>query len=375
MRVLIVDDSAFMRKMISRMIEEARGLEVVGLARNGREGVEMAQQLRPDLVTLDIEMPELDGLGALRQIRLKCRADAPAVLMCSSLTTEGSAEALKALRLGAADIIAKDPATVGRNDEGFRKELVTKLKAIGVERARLRRQGEETRAGEHHAPAPVHAPTAEQLRLDEADAVVIGSSTGGPPVLEDLFSLLPASLRVPIFVAQHMPAVFTKSLATRLDQHCACPVRMIDGRAEIRAPGVFIAEGGRHMHLSRHRSGVILAEMLDEPANAVFRPSVDVLFESAARVFGPRLLAVQLTGMGDDGARGAGVIRAAGGRVIAQHASTCVVYGMPRAVVERGLADGVMTPAQIAALFKGLGLAPATASGDKPEQHPFRRAG
>ncbi|MCH8507537.1 MAG: chemotaxis-specific protein-glutamate methyltransferase CheB [Phycisphaerales bacterium] len=373
--MLIVDDSAFMRKMISRMIEEANGLEVVGMARNGREGVEMAQQLRPDLVTLDIEMPELDGLGALRQIRIKCRKDAPAVLMCSSLTTEGSAEALKALRLGAADIIAKDPAVVGKNDEGFRKELITKLKAIGVERARSRRSEDSGPDRSARTPTPIHAPTPEQLHLAEVDAVVVGSSTGGPPVLEDIFSLLPAALRVPIFVAQHMPPVFTKSLAARLDQHCACTVRMISERTEIETPGVFVAEGGRHMHLSRHRTGRVVAEMLDEPTTAVFRPSVDVLFETASRVFGPRVLAVQLTGMGDDGAKGAEILRRAGGRVIAQHESTCVVYGMPRAIVERGLADGVMTPSQIAGLMRNLGALTKPISGDSQDQHSLRHAG
>jgi two-component system chemotaxis response regulator CheB len=372
--VLVVDDSAFMRKIISQMIDAAPGLEVVGVARNGREGVEMAQSLLPDLITLDIEMPELDGLGALRQIRLKCRTHAPGVLMCSSLTTEGSAEALKALRLGAADIIAKDPATVGRQDQGFRGELISKLKVIGAERARAARGGPPS-----DAPARIHAPvrtaTHEELRLDEIDAVVIGSSTGGPPVLEDIFSLLPASLRVPIFVAQHMPALFTKSLAARLNQHCACPVALVTDEIGIDAPGVYIAEGGRHLHLSGHGRGRgrVRAAMLSEPAGAVFRPSVNVLFETASAVYADRLLAVQLTGMGDDGAKGAGVLRSRGGRIIAQHESTCVVYGMPRAIVEGGLADAVMTPGQIGGLLRGLGASASTAPGGPAAGQSLRR--
>ncbi len=371
MRVLVVDDSAFMRKIISRMIDEAPGLTVVGTARNGREGVEMAQSLLPDLITLDIEMPELDGLGALRQIRLKCRAHAPGVLMCSSLTTEGSAEALRALRLGAADVIAKDPATVGGRNQSFRDELIGKLKAVGAERRRA-----QSRAGAPAATArqasPIRPASYEDLRLAQVDAVVIGSSTGGPPVLEDLLSALPKGLRVPVFVAQHMPALFTRSLATRLGQHCACPVRLVSEQTAITEPGVYIAEGGRHMHLAGSRQGEVVARIGDEPARAVFRPSVNVLFETASAVYADRVLAVQLTGMGDDGVRGAAVLKGRGGRVIAQHESTCVVYGMPRAVVEAGLADAVMTPQQIAGLFRRLG--PARGNAPDAGAEPLKRS-
>lgn len=374
MRVLVIDDSAFMRKVISQMIDATPGLEVVGQARNGVEGVEMARKLTPDLVTLDIEMPELDGLGALRQIRIKCRDHAPAVLMCSSLTTEGSAEALKALRLGAADVIAKDPATVGKQDQSFRDELIGKLKAIGAERRRSRRTAVEHADHRIKAPMPISSLNAEDLRLDSVDAVVVGSSTGGPPVLEDIFSLIPADLRVPIFVAQHMPALFTKSLATRLAQHCACPVELVTGEKDIEVPGIYIAEGGRHLRLEPSRRGRVRALMSEEPTKAVFRPSVNVLFQSASECFGERVLAVQLTGMGDDGMKGAQVLKQRGGRVLAQHESTCVVYGMPRAVVEAGLADGCMTPQQIAALLRGLGARSVPGSGGRTEQETLRKS-
>lgn len=350
MRVLVVDDSAFMRKMITRMIEEARGLEVIAQARNGREGVELAEKLKPDLITLDIEMPELDGLGALRQIRIRCRKEDPAILMCSSLTTEGSAEALKALRLGAADVIAKDPAVVGKNDDGFRKELITKLKAVGASRLQRRRAG--TPAVAPPTPRP-DTPAPRQIDLSGIEAVLIGSSTGGPPVLEDILAPLPPGLRVPVFVAQHMPGVFTKTLAARLDQHCANGARLIAEPVAIEGPGIYVAEGGRHLHLESSR-GVVRAEMRAEPADALYRPSVNVLYSTGARAYRGRVLGIQLTGMGDDGAKGASELRRAGGIVIAQHESTCVVYGMPKAVVESGQADGVMTPAQIAGLLAGL---------------------
>jgi two-component system chemotaxis response regulator CheB len=377
-RVLVVDDSAFMRKVISQMIGSERGLEVVGVARNGREGVEMAQKLLPDLITLDIEMPELDGLGALRQIRFKCRGQAPGVLMCSSLTTEGSTEALKALRLGAADVIAKDPATVGQQDQSFRDELIGKLRVIGTERARSRRavegQGEthgEGRAGP--AAAAARAATPEELRLDQIEAVLVGSSTGGPPALEDIFSLIPASLRVPIFVAQHMPAVFTKSLAGRLAQHCACPVELVTAETAIERPGIYIAEGGRHLHIAPARRGRVTATMSPEPTDAVFRPSVNVLFDSGSAAYQGRVLAVQLTGMGDDGLRGARLLRERGGRILAQHESTCVVYGMPRVIVEAGLADAVMTPIQIGGLLRSLGSNAEPGTGDGAVREPHRK--
>ncbi len=382
MRVLVVDDSAFMRKMISQMIAGERGMEVVGTARNGREGVEMAQKLLPDLITLDIEMPELDGLGALRQIRLKCRDQAPGVLMCSSLTTEGSTEALKALRLGAADVIAKDPATVGQNDQSFREELIGKLRVIGGERARCRRAADGSPAtatdGRGGAVAGggsgvVRPASAEELRLDQVEAVLVGSSTGGPPALEDVFSLVPSGLRVPIFVAQHMPAVFTKSLSGRLAQHCACPVELVTAETVIERPGIYVAEGGRHMHISAGRRGRPVATMSPEPADAVFRPSVNVLFDSGSAAFQGRVLAVQLTGMGDDGLRGARLLRQRGGRIVAQDEASCVVYGMPRVIVDAGLADAVMTPGQIAGLLRSLGSKAEPGTGDGSLRDSYRR--
>jgi len=354
-RVLVIDDSAFMRKIISGMIDQAPGLEVIGQARNGRQGVEMAQELKPDLITLDIEMPILDGLGALREIKIKCRAGNPAVLMCSSLTTQGSTEAFKALRLGAADVIAKDPATVGKGDAGFRDELISKLKAIGGGRRKQQPRtpsSQRPRGSETTEAPPPDLPA--QLSISGVTAVVIGSSTGGPPALEDILTTMPAGLTVPIFIAQHMPPVFTQTLASRLDQQCVCGATHIDGRTTINANTIYVAQGGKHMHLSRIGDASPRATVKDEPESAPFRPSVDTLFSTASRVFGPGLLAIQLTGMGEDGAAGAADVRAAGGKVIAQHPSTCVVYGMPKAVVESGNADALMTPQQIANTLRSL---------------------
>jgi len=347
-RVLVIDDSAFMRKVISQMIQDTPGLEVVGQARNGRDGVEQAQKLKPDLITLDIEMPVLDGLGALREIRIKCRKEHPAVLMCSSLTTQGSKEAFKALRLGAADVIAKDPGTVGKHDADFRDELIAKLKAIGKGRRHAAAASSKTTTS---APSDAKRDAPDlpsELDISAVTGVVIGSSTGGPPVLEDILGHMPSGLRVPIYVAQHMPPVFTKTLAARLDQHAVCGAELVTERISITENKIYVAEGGWHLHLTRIGRANPRADMRHQPESATFRPSVDTLFTTAARVYGAGLLAIQLTGMGEDGAKGAAIVRAAGGRVIAQHPSTCVVYGMPKAVVNSGQADALMTPPQIA---------------------------
>lgn len=347
-RLLIVDDSAFMRKMIRQMIEEDGSFEIVGLARDGAHAVELAKQHTPDLITLDIEMPNKDGLEALREIRMVCRNPAPKVLMCSSLTVAGSTVALKALKLGAADVIAKDPDKVGKNDEGFRKELLSKLHALSGG------HGSHPNAGSASHPAPVQSsaptdqndiPTPDNLR-----AVVIGASTGGPPVLEVITGKLPSNPSVPIVIAQHMPQVFTKSLADRLNDHAACEVLLATKGVSIEPGKVYIAEGGHHLSFTRIPSGRIIGRYHEEHPGAIYKPSVDLLFESAAEIYGgANILAIQLTGMGEDGAIGAAKIHKAGGTVIAQDEETCVVFGMPGAVAARGLAHGLLKPDSISA--------------------------
>lgn len=354
MRVLIVDDSAFMRKVIKGIVEREPTLEVVGLARDGEHAVTLAKQLKPDLITLDIEMPHKDGIEALREIRVACTDPSPSVLMCSSLTVAGSTDALRALKAGAADVIAKNPDTVGRGDEAFAAELIAKLTALGEHKKRLNRPA----LGPIAAPdCPEPAPgadlpsTSDDIELVcEPEIIVIGSSTGGPPVLERLIGALPASLSVPVIVAQHMPAVFTRSLASRLDDQSACRVQLAHKGVTLEPGTVYIAEGGHHLHLTRIPSGRTVARYTEDHPGTLFKPSVDLLFESVAALFGGAVLGVVLTGMGEDGARGAGAIHARGGRVVAQSERSCVVYGMPHAVVLGGHADGLMDPDEIARL-------------------------
>lgn len=350
MRVLIVDDSAFMRKIISEMISSDPNFKVIGTARDGNDGVAKALELKPDLITLDIEMPNKDGLTALREINAKCRDFKPAVLMCSSLTVAGSHEALKAMRIGASDVIGKDPSTVGKKDEGFKKELLSKLHAIGGHRKYIKETASSPAAAAHTANT---APTNE-IDFSRVKAVVVGSSTGGPPVLEEIFSKLSNTLSVPIVVAQHMPEQFTKSLATRLDQQGNCKASLASHGAVLSTNGIHIAQGGSHIKMTKIAGSKVVARLVDSVPGAIYRPSVDMLFETAAEIYGPNLLAIQLTGMGADGGKGAQKVKDAGGQIIAQEASSCVVYGMPKAVVDAGLADQILNPKQIRDLLTAL---------------------
>ncbi len=336
-KVLICDDSAFMRRTLQQLIASDPELQVVDVARNGEEGLQKAKLLRPDLMTLDIEMPVMDGLTALRKVRLEC-AEPPAILMCSSLTTEGSRETLQAMRMGAADFILKQTNSGGM--DAIRAELLAKLKAIGHTR--------RSKMSVVRTVRPLsNATSAASLRTRQYELIVIGSSTGGPPVLEKIITALPASLRMPVVIAQHMPALFTQSLAARIGEQSKVPVRHVTQEAHLEPGAVYVIQGGRHGHVRRTGTGLSLA-VGDEPPGLLYKPSVDELFFSAAKATGAKTLGVVLTGMGEDGALGAADMHAAGAALVAQEASTCVVYGMPRAIVDRNLANAVMSPDEIA---------------------------
>jgi len=372
-RVLVVDDSSFMRRMLSRAVEGAEGIELVGLARDGVEAVEKVAELDPDVVTLDIEMPRKTGLEALAEFRPR-HARRPAVVMCSSLTVEGSDAALEALRLGASDFIAKDTSFSVADGETFSRELLAKIRAVAPRAIAARgRAGGGGRGSIVRVPAPGRAPSGATERasgpgLGSASGarpagraevpsgmkvIVVGSSTGGPPVLEAFVKSLPAGFGVPVVIAQHMPELFTRSLATRLDDLCELDVRLAASGQPLTAGTVTIGVGGRHVGVSKR--GPHRIEVLDEPVDALYKPDVDVLFESASAAFGAAVVGVVFTGMGDDGADGAGVIRAAGGTVLAQDEESSVVYGMPRAVTERGHASVVGSPAELFAFLRAAG--------------------
>jgi two-component system chemotaxis response regulator CheB len=320
-RVLVVDDSAFVRKALSRMLGDAPDIEVVGTAVDGQDGLEKAMSLRPSVITLDVKMPRVDGLEALRRIMSECPTP---VLLLSSLTSEGADVTLRGLELGALDFVDKSSVQGHMNLLGLADELRAKVRAL----AGSQRRPPTVRAAPRSADAP-----AEQGR---AQAVVIGTSTGGPAALQAIIPRLPPSLAAPVLIVQHMPVGFTRSLADRLDQKSALVVREArDG--EPPQPGrVLIAPAGRHLKLRRVQ-GEPRLWLDNEPESALHRPSVDVLMQSAARVYGSGALGIVLTGMGSDGVEGLRAIKLAGGRTLAQSEDSCVIFGMPKAALEAGV--------------------------------------
>lgn len=335
MRVLVCDDSAVMRKAISQIIASDPKFTVVDTAKNGREAVEKAAALKPDLITMDIEMPELDGLTALSRIMAQCPTR---VLMVSSLTKDGSRSALAALRLGAMDFVAKDQSQMTLSVESLREQILTKIRALAGERA--------PRALAITGGA-LPADKLPSFKPGMFDAVLIGSSTGGPPALEQLLTKLPADLSCPVIIAQHMPELFTRSMAERLDQQCSVTVVHGENRMPLLRGTVYICPGGQHARVRRASPGRYELEISPEPRAALYKPCVNELFSSGAKVLRERCLGIILTGMGDDGLLGAKELVAAGGKMLAQNAESCVVYGMPKGVTQQGLAEATLTPGQI----------------------------
>ncbi len=335
-----------MRCTIGRVLSLTGRVEVVGYAHNGIEGVEKAREFKPDLVTLDIEMPEMDGLKALPRIKHACGAK---VLMVSSLTQEGTASTLTALRLGAADFIGKDQSQITRNLDGMTSELAAKVEALFPARP------------EPAKPAATPAPTSQSTHklpdLRHIELIAIGASTGGPPVLEQLIESLPADFPAPVVIAQHMPAMFTKSMAQRLNEMARVKVLHVDQMLPVRPGHVYLGVGGRHIVLTRRRGDLLWVDSQDQPADALYKPSVNELFRTAAACCKARCLGIVLTGMGEDGVIGAHDLHAAGAPIIAQDAESCVVYGMPRAVVDAGLCTAQLTPSNLTRVLTDAGAA------------------
>jgi two-component system chemotaxis response regulator CheB len=330
--VLVVDDSVVVRMIVAEALHADPDLELAGVANNGKAALDKVAEVQPDVVVLDVEMPVMDGLEALRELRARYKR--LPIVMFSTLTSRGTSTTIDALTYGASDYVAK-PSTGNRAESVavLKEELLPKLKALAARR-------------EHPPQAKVPTPTRARGTA-QVEAVVIGISTGGPNALAEMLPLLPADLPVPVLVVQHMPPMFTRLLAQRLDKACALTVGEAVG-GELLAPGqIWIAEGGKHLVVERTAAGLLLATNEDPPVNSC-RPAVDVLFDSAARVWGPGLLGVVMTGMGQDGLRGSETVKAAGGHVIAQDEESSVVWGMPRFVTERGIAEDVLPLDRIA---------------------------
>jgi two-component system, chemotaxis family, protein-glutamate methylesterase/glutaminase len=348
-KVLVVDDSAFMRKAISLMLESDPDIEVVGMASNGEDGIDMAAKLKPDVITLDIEMPRMDGLTALRRIMSE---NPTPVMMISSLTTEGAEATLEALSLGAVDFIPKQLSFVALDIVKIKEELLAKIKHIAQNKPRFSRN----MAGAIRASAPKTKPagilipsgTGARKLLKKFNIVAIGTSTGGPPALQAVIPLLPKNFPVPVTIVQHMPATFTKSLADRLDGISNVHVKEAEHGEKLLAGVAYIAPGGKHM-LIAGRAGHHEIALSEEPRDTLHRPAVNVMVKSVADAFGGAVLGVIMTGMGSDGLEGIREVKKNGGTAFAQNMETCVVYGMPRAIVDNGLADKVVPLDNIAA--------------------------
>jgi two-component system, chemotaxis family, protein-glutamate methylesterase/glutaminase len=319
-RVLVVDDSAFARKVLRELLSASADIQVVGTARDGLEALEKIAELSPDVVTLDLIMPNLDGLGVLRNLPAE-NAPRVVIVSVSDADTELGAEALSA---GALDIIRKPTALATQQLYELRDELVQKI--ILAAAARPPRTSSFSRL----QPSPFGA--------RRHDIIVLGTSTGGPPAITRLLGELPGDLPVPLLIALHIPPGYTEALAARLDTLSALDVREANEELVLRPGMAVLARGGAHLQLIPHTQGprIRLDHRLGNEQHA---PSVNLLFESAAAAFGERVLAVVLTGMGDDGTRGAHAIRRAGGTVLTEAELSCVVYGMPRSVKDAGLSS------------------------------------
>ncbi len=347
-RVSIIDDAVVVRGLVSRWIEDEDGLRLVSSYRNGKMAVEKIAADRPHVIVLDVEMPEMDGLTALPLLLKACPG--ARVVMSSTVTRRNAEISLKALSLGAADYITKPESDNGVSGSAdFRRQLVAKVRALGA-RALARAAGTTARpttAAPAIASAPESGDTAFKLRAPSGVAPAVlafGSSTGGPMALSAVLGNIDKSLfaRWPVVITQHMPPTFTAMLAKHLTQATGIPAAEA-GDGETVAPGrILVAPGGRHMVIEGTRSAPLI-RLTDDPPVHFCRPAVDPLFRSLACVFGPTVLACVLTGMGSDGADGAEAIAAAGGTVLAQDEASSVVWGMPKAAVQRGVCSAVLS--------------------------------
>ncbi|HEU4931805.1 MAG TPA: chemotaxis response regulator protein-glutamate methylesterase [Pyrinomonadaceae bacterium] len=329
LRVLVVDDSAYVRKVVREILSRSPFVEVVGTARDGREALDLVAELDPDVVTCDLIMPELDGVGFVREQMQ--RRPVPIIIM--SIANETAEAALTALDAGAVDFVQKPTALASEKIFEVSTELIEKVKAAG--QITLNRIAT--------APAPQITTTSEPAMkiagTHSVDLVVIGISTGGPQALKRLIPQLPSDFPVPVLMVMHMPVGYTEMYAAKLNELSQLEVKEAAEGDEIKPGRVFLAPAGRHLSVIRRVSGKVVTHIDARPFNTLHRPSVDVLFQSVAEVYGNRVLGVVMTGMGSDGKQGAAWIKSQGGLVFTEAESSCVVYGMPSVVMEAGLSD------------------------------------
>ncbi|NHC39646.1 chemotaxis response regulator protein-glutamate methylesterase [Bacillus sp. MM2020_1] len=323
--VLVVDDSAFMRRAISLMLEEDPRFFVVGIARNGMEAVEKVQRLKPDLVTMDVEMPEMNGLQALERIM---KNNPVPVVMISSRTGEGAQETLQALSSGAVDFFLKENLIRNQNGGNQSKEFTQRL--AGIIAAKLPTNVEIV---------PMHRHEVCHVYQQHTELIFIGCSTGGPKALQTILPCFPKDFPIPIVVAQHMPPGFTKNLAERFDSLCQMDVKEANNGKEVKAGTIYICPSGYQTRFEILEGKIIFKVKNQDDEQELYKPSIDITLSSAAPIFKDRLLSVILTGMGSDGTKGCSLVKKYQGKVFVEAENSCIVYGMPRAVLEAGFAD------------------------------------
>jgi two-component system chemotaxis response regulator CheB len=337
--VLIVDDSAFMRNTLAGMISSDPDINVIGIARDGIEAIEKVAELKPDIVTLDVEMPRMDGIEALRHIM----AHNPVpVLMVSSLTTDGAKETLDALDIGAVDFIPKNLSDLSVNIVKIQDSLIEKIKQIA-------KAGIVHKRNNGTPPTPLEMPSPLGYKSHRKTAiVVIGTSTGGPKALQNIMPRIPKNFPVPILIVQHMPPAFTGPFAERLNQLCEIDIKEAEEGEPIQKGAAFVAPGRGHMSIIRKKVTKTIISISENREDYIYKPSVDILMLSAVESHSGQILGVILTGLGNDGEMGMKAIKDSGGRTIAESEESCIVYGMPKSVISAGLADKIVPLEEVA---------------------------
>ncbi|MDH5191367.1 MAG: chemotaxis response regulator protein-glutamate methylesterase [Gammaproteobacteria bacterium] len=348
-RVLVVDDSAFFRKIVSEILGSDAGIEVVGTANDGKEAIERTLELKPDVITMDIEMPVMDGITSVKKIMA---VRPTSILMFSTLTTDGAKATLDALDAGAADFLPKRFEDISKNKEEAKRLLCERVRILGGKSSHVRTRAAPVVEKKETPSVPktvIKAPS-----LSRYDIVAIGTSTGGPVALQEVLTKLPADYPLPVLLIQHMPASFTPSFAQRLNQQCEITIKeAVDG--DVLKPGTaYLAPGGKQMTIEDKKTSKVIRITESQPGQT-YKPSVDITFKSIADTKSMNTLALILTGMGADGCEGARELKQNGATVWAQDEESCVVYGMPAAVAKAGLVDMVLPLSHIGETLKGTG--------------------
>ncbi len=344
-RVLVVDDSAFFRRRLTEIFAADAHIDVVGTAADGRQAIEQAKVLKPDVITMDIEMPVMDGISATRKIM----ASQPTpILMFSALTTQGAKATLDALEAGAVDFLPKRMEDISADKEVAKRQLCARVRLVGVKGLNTRNASLKSRTASAVKAVAPPKPARVAGRRGQYKVVAIGTSTGGPVALQKVLTALPADFPLPILLIQHMPATFTPAFAERLNKLCNVGVKEASDGDILKRGQALLAPGGKQMVVEQARGGAVVRILESEPGQT-YKPSVDMAFTSLAEVFNADVLSVVLTGMGADGREGARLLHQKGATVWAQDEATSVIYGMPAAIADAGLADRILALEDVAA--------------------------